>query len=187
MAESTNALTLPAELSKKSAEESIAQSIIPYSYDDHRARYLGLRSCGFTTVEAIRLLDLAKSTLSRWRAEDAEFCALEKRIPEFRAKLSKEFISTEFARNFCMVLKVDSQVLLKHLKGEELSLKEHQYMLKMRANYTPQQMQIVEALLSGSGGSGELDWTTLVKEATKMQRDMVQVTASRTLISKDAG
>jgi len=63
--------------------ESIAQSIIPYPYDDNRAKYLGLRSSGFTPKEATKLLGLTGAALSIWR-RNREFFEFERRLPEFR-------------------------------------------------------------------------------------------------------
>jgi len=51
----------------ESQEESIPKSLVQWNRDHDRARYLGLRSSGFTIREALGLIGKAKSTLSLWR------------------------------------------------------------------------------------------------------------------------
>ncbi|KKL93083.1 hypothetical protein LCGC14_1878290, partial [marine sediment metagenome] len=99
------------------APETIAQSIIPYNRDDDRARYLGLRSSGFSIREAMRWLGKAHSTLSYWR-ESEEFVSLEKRLPEFRKTLSLEYVGLEFLRNYRLVLEKDVRVIRHSLEFE---------------------------------------------------------------------
>jgi len=166
--------------------ERIAQSILPYSYDDARARYLSLRASGFTIREALRLIGYAHSTLSKWRM-DEEFVALEARIPEFRSQLNSEYAQLEFMRNYRLVLEKDYRVLQKSIhpdkdedgKDMPLAEQEQQYLIKMRSHYTPQQLQIIETLAKGDGDGGkEFDFTDLVIKASRM-REEVEVRAKR--------
>jgi len=150
------------------APESIAQSIVPYNRDDDRARYLGLRASGFAIREALKLLGKAKSTLSAWR-HDEVFSDLESRIPELRKTLATEYVGLEFLRNFRLVLEKDYRVIKKSLFNEdEMTLQENQYLTRMRAYYTPQQLQVMEALIRGeSDGSGEFNFTDLAIELSR--------------------
>lgn len=139
-------------------EVAIAGSLIPYPRDDERARYLGYMSCGFTVREALHMIDRSKTWLSLARRHP-DFVALENRIPEFRKELSKEYVEIEFFRNFRMALEKDFRVWKKSLNpgkdedGNELpmSRQDHEYLLKMRSQYTPQQLQILEAIVTDSG------------------------------------
>lgn len=150
--------------------EKLASSIIPYARDDSRARYLGLRTSGFTIREALRLMGYAHSTLSKWRL-DAEFVSLEERLPEFRQQLSLEYVGLEFVRNYRLVLEKDYRVLQGSLDKKELTDQDQAYLLKMRSHYTPQQLQIIEALLNAEGGElgKDMDFTEKVLEFAKIR------------------
>jgi len=165
-------------------EEQIAKSLIPYNRDDARARYLGLRSSGFSIREALKLIGKAKSTLSFWRL-DPEFVALEERLPEFRKNLANEYAVLEFLRNFRLILEKDYRILRKSLErtttkdGKTIDVAltefEHQYLLKLRAFYTPQQLQVIEALAEGSSGDGGgFNFTEFILEATRT-KDRVRI------------
>jgi len=152
-----------------SAEEQIAKSIIPYHYDDARARYLGLRASGFSVREALRLIGKAQSTLSAWR-HDSEFVGLEDRIPEFRKTLAVEYAGLEFLRNYRLILEKDYRVIKDSLdKDAVLSSQDHQYLLKLRSHYTPQQLQIIEVLISSGTPGGEFNFTDIIIEASRTQ------------------
>jgi len=152
-------------------EEAIAQSIIPYSREDNRCRYLGLRSSGFTKREALKYLGLAESTLSFWR-KDGEFVQLEGRIPEFRKTLSREYISLDFMRNFRLVLKKDYEIIKLSLTGMTMGKQDHDYLVKCRSQYTPQQLQAIEMIAGLQGGT--FDFTKIV---TELQGEVTKVTA----------
>lgn len=154
-----------------STEENIAQSIVPYNRDDDRARYLGLRASGFKLREALRLIGKAKSTLSAWR-HDPEFSALEDRIPELRGTLAIEYANLEFLRNYRLILEKDYRIITASLEKVKdgdgklipaiLSSQDLQYLIKMRSHYTPQQLQIIEALLAVGGGQKGFDFTEFI-------------------------
>ncbi len=156
-------------------EESIPRAVVPYNRDDDRSRYLGLRASGFTIREALGLIGKAKSTLSLWR-HDEVFTDLENRIPELRKTLALEYASLEFLRNYRLVLEKDFRVIKGSLKKEtfldsegkprKLSMdsQDFQYLLKLRAHYTPQQLQAIEQVLGAESDKGSLkdNWTDLV-------------------------
>lgn len=167
----------------RTPEESIATSIVPYQRDDPKARYLSLRCCGFSIREALKLIGNAHSTLFFWRQNEV-FVDLENRIPEFRKELGLEYANLEFMRNYRLVLEKDYRVLQKSLEkpknGEEpepLTTQEHQYLLKMRGHYTPQQLQAME-VISAAGGEEGFDFTKFVLTLTKTQQ-MVTLEAKR--------
>jgi len=157
------------DVATKSPEEKIAQSLVPYNRDDARARYLGLRSSGFGIREALRLIGKAQSTLSAWR-HDEEFASLENRLPEFRKELALEYANLEFLRNYRLILEKDYRVIKASLeKDVVLKTQDHQYLLKLRTHYTPQQLQIIEALIIGDGTGRGFDFTDFVLEASRTQ------------------
>ena len=145
---------------------AIAGSLIPYSRDDEKARYLGYLACGFSIREALHLIERSKPWLSLCR-HDPKFVDLENRIPEIRKELAKEYTELEFFRNFRLALEKDFRVLWKSLNPDKASVpqldgstkmvdvpmprQDHEYLLKIRSQYSPQQLQILEAVVSGTG------------------------------------
>lgn len=146
-----------------SPETSIASSVIPYQRDDHRALFLGYRACGLSIREALHLIDRSAAWLSGQR-HDPEFVELEQRIPEFRDTLRREYAEIDFYRNFRLVMEKDHRILLRALgmkdggdgkmvkDDEPLTKAEHEYLLKMRTQYSPNQLQILEAITKDGGG-----------------------------------
>jgi len=174
---SSNKLDVLDELSSdisdddRTVEESLARTVIPWNRDDNRARYLGLRACGFTSREALRLIGIVKSNLSNWRT-DEKFAEIESKLQEYRRELADEYVELEFKRNFRLVMEKDFQVLKKSLSnnGEVLSKLDSDYLLKMRQYYTPQQYQIINAIASGSSGeNGDNDFN-FTKAVLKLAR-----------------
>ena len=173
----TTATTTPSEVTP---EEQIAKSIVPYNRDDARARYLGLRSSGLGLREALRYIGKAQSTLSAWR-HDPVFKDLEDRIPEFRKELSLEYVNLEFVRNYRLILEKDYRVIKGSLeKDTELSKQDHDYLLKLRTHYTPQQLQIMETLVLGDSPGGGWNFTDMVLEASRTQERVRIETRNRT-------
>ncbi len=143
-------------------EISAAAALIPYRRSDSRAKYLGYLCCGFSDEEALYVLGLNLYWLELQRKEN-KFCELEERVPELLKELSREYVGLDFYRNFRMVLEIDKRVLKKSLGMEqvedpdtgdmvtaELTLFEQQYLLKLRGAYTPQQLQLLEAVATGN-------------------------------------
>lgn len=138
-------------------EVAVAGTLIPYSRDDARCRYLGYMACGLSIREALNMIKHSKQWLT-WCRTDPKFKELECRIPEFRKELSKEYVEIEFFRNFRYALEKDFRVLKQSLKedgfsnSELMSNQDHAYLLKLRSQYNPQQLQILEAIVSGTDG-----------------------------------
>jgi len=156
----------PTTLAKGTPETSIASSLIPYPRDDEKAGYLGYMCCGFSVREALHMVNRSKSALSEWR-HDQVFVDLENRIPEFRKQLSREYVEIEFFRNFRLALSKDHQILKRSLgmsknpdgTVEVMSKADNEYLLKLRSQYSPQQLQILEAFVSGDDSS--FNWAKL--------------------------
>lgn len=161
-------------LPTESQEESIARSVVPWNRDDDRSRYLGLRSSGFTIREALGLIGKAKSTLSLWR-HDSKFLEQEDNLPELRKTLGLEYIALETMRNLRLLLEKDYRVAKSSLTkrkgtdkdGNEITFpmdsQDFQYLLKMRAFYSPQQFLAIEQLFGqGTGGGKAVNFTDFV-------------------------
>ena len=174
----------------ENAEESIAQSIVPYNRDDDRARYLGLRSSGFSIREALQLIGKAKSTLSLWRT-DPNFVSIENRLPEFRQKLAVEYVNLEFIRNYRLILEKDFRVIYSSLNPRKdkddnslpMAAQDFQYLLKMRSHYTPQQLQIIETVVNpdtkDSGTDDALNFTEMAIRISRTKETLEVGTRQR--------
>jgi len=165
-------------------EESIPRSIVPWSRDDDKSRYLGLRSSGFTLREALGLIGKAKSTLSHWR-KDAKFVQLEEDLPGLRKTLGMEYAALEFLRNYRLVLEKDYRVVKSSLTkrtgedkdGNKISLQmdsqDFKYLLQMRSHYTPQQLLALEQLFGKGDSSGkEINFTDYVLTLSRKSEEV---------------
>ena len=164
-------------------ELSIAETLIPWRKDDNRARFLGYLACGFHVEEALYMLGLNMVWLEEQRLDET-FNTFELKVPEIRKELSKEYIELDFFRNFRLVLEKDYRVLKKSIELEEgvaMSPQDHQYLLKMRSAYTPQQLQIIEQVAKGVGGS-DFNFAKMVAEN---QGKILELTRTDKIIIKD--
>lgn len=169
--------------SSEPKEVSAALSLIPYRRDDIRAKYLGWMSSGFSDEEALFVLGLTRKWLEIAR-QDTKFVELEERIPEFRKELSHEYVEMDFYRNFRMVLEKDHRILRKSLEMElvedeetgefapaEMTPFDQQYLLRLRSVYTSQQLQLLEAVVSGNdGGFNFAKWVSENQEIIQVSR-----------------
>lgn len=149
---------------KGSPEVSIASTLIPWDRDDERALYFGYRASGLSVRETLHMIKRSKPWLSLQR-HDSTFVDLEHRIPEFRRELSKEYVEIEFFRNFRLILEKDHQVIQRSLdlkKGDVLSRQDQEYLIKLRSQYSPTQIQILEAIVQG--GQGGFNFARFVAE-----------------------
>jgi hypothetical protein len=146
---------------------SIAQSLLPWPYDDLKAKFLAYKCCGFTNKEAIKILGISLGLPSQWR-QDAVFAAAEAKLPEIRDKLAAEFTMLEFVRNFAMVMKLDTSIIELALEAgnEDLSKQQHEYLIKARGQYTPQQLSVLVDLMSPGkkdAQMGSFNFTEVIK------------------------
>lgn len=167
-------------------EVAIASSLLPYPFDDERALYLSYRACGLSTAESLTIIFRSIEWLEHCR-EDVTFLQLEAKVPELRKQLSKEYVEIEFFRNFRMILEKDRRVIQESLSGKTMqvmlpdgsydtvpapmSRQDFDYLLKIRSQYTPQQIQILESVIKGE--SAGFDWSKFVaanQEEIQMSR-----------------
>lgn len=165
--------------------ESIAEGLTPYGDNTLKNKYLSFRACGFSIRESERLANCTQRTVERWRAQDEEFRRLDTQgVSELRKSLAKEYVFSEFLRNFRLVLEKDAKVLAKSLakpklndRGEmvdPLSKEEHEYLRKIRGMYSAQQLEAVRlALMSAEerkaagGVSAQFNFTQFVMDLRK--------------------
>ena len=162
---------------KGSPEVSIASSLIPYDRDDERALYFGYRASGLSVRETLHMIQRSKPWLSLQR-HDPVFVDLGHRIPEFRRELSKEYVEIEFFRNFRLILEKDHQIIQKSLnlkRDETLSRQDQEYLIKLRSQYSPTQIQILEAIVQG--GQGGFNFAQFVAE----HPDIIQMSRTDTV------
>ncbi len=164
-------------------EVSAAMALIPYRRDDTRAKYFGWMCSGFSDEEALFVLGLNRNWLELMR-QDSKFAELEERMPELRKELGREYTEMDFYRNFRMVLEKDHRILRKSLEMElvedeetgemvpaTMSPYDQQYLLRLRSAYTPQQLQLLEAVVSGNdGGFNFSDWVSKNQEIIQVSR-----------------
>lgn len=158
--------------------EDIAESIVPYFPEDgKKSKYLAYRVCGFNIRESMSLANVSLTSIRRWREADEEFVKLDTTgLNELKEKLSAKYLNVEFTRNFHLVLQKDFNVLVKSIKApNSLTVQENQYLLKLRAFYTPQQFAVIQELVGEAVGPG-FDFTKLIFEVRR-EREEVRITS----------
>lgn len=155
--------------------ENISQVMIPFCQDDtKRSKYLGFRVAGFSVREAMGLAKCSMRSVKRWRELDLEFNELDTvGLVEARKQLSSEYINIEFTRNYHMVLQKDFDILIKAITGVALSDKEHQYLLKLRGHYTPQQLMLIKQLVGEVESAEPFDFTKLTFTLREERRELI--------------
>jgi len=157
--------------------EDIAESIVPYFPEDgKKSKYLAYRVCGFNMREAMYHANVTFTSVKRWRNEDEEFSKLDTSgLNELKEKLGAKYLNLEFTRNFHLVMQKDLKVLTKSIKfPDSLTMQENQYLLKLRAFYTPQQYAVIQQLVGEATGEG-FDFTKLIFEVRR-EREEVRIT-----------
>jgi len=181
MPEQPEVVLLPEDIPK---EVAIAGAVVPFPRSSDKAYYLGYLCSGLSVREALKMIGKSKQWLSNCRHlyEDKEkFADLEQRIPEFRKELSKEYVELEWFRNFRFVLEKDRRILMKSLSSDFLTKQDHDYLIKLRSQYTPQQLSILEAVVSGGGdGFNFARWVADNPEIIQLSRtDTVTVAKNK--------
>lgn len=164
------------QLGQKSSAESIVQSIFPDL--TLKNKYLSYRASGMLVREACNMTGIRQRTVERWRVDDPTFKKSEENLPATGSELANKFVHLEFLRNYRMILEKDYQIFKKSLDPVKvMSDQEHQYLLKARTHYTPQQLQILDQVLGGKEAPGPIDFTKFILERS---REVVRVTGIAT-------
>lgn len=155
--------------------EAIAEAIVPIVDSENKSRYLSYRACGFNQREACAIVGVNTYTPTYWRKTDNNFREAEqKSIGELRQTMAREHITLEFTRNYALILRKDFFIIAKSLDwNKELTNKEHDYLLKARAHYTPQQLQILQQLFSKKEGEASLTFADIVLKLSETRREVI--------------
>lgn len=186
-------------------DERLVQSLLPWNYDDKKAKFLAMRASGFAVREALNLCDSAKSTLSGWR-KIPKFVEIEDNLPDLRQQIRMEYTSSMFFRNYVMVQNKDFQILERSLQTDEVEIsesngkvkkrriaasltrQENDYLLKLRSHYTPQQLEALNVLLAPdkADGNGGLTWDDVIRVTEAARDGRIQVQGrSRTIVERE--
>ncbi len=182
----------PVELEPESETIESIKSILPFisgdAVDESKGNYLSYRYTGFSMREACELAGIHQQTVQRWRGRlsnhpqkenEAElFIELEKAVTgDQRVKIRAETLQILFARNFHLVLRRDHEILrraagLDKFKSEDgetdisrsLSKEDHVYLNRIRAYYTPQQLDVIERLANPNAKDGEFSFADFINK-----------------------
>lgn len=145
---------------------SMADSILPsFDWEDAKKRkYLSYRLCGFSRMEAVKHASITLKKLQEWRRADTAFDEVEKlQAPDLRRQYAKEVMLLEYTRNLRLTLEKDTEILEKSLDdGRVMSKNDTEYLLKMRAYYTPAQLKALEELLTIKDDNGWKDFDEII-------------------------
>jgi len=130
---------------------SVAEEFLPVLLEESpRSRYLCYRVCGMSAKQARDYVGVSLFEAQQWRRDDAQFRYIDvEHLREVRAECARELISTDYMRNFKLLLDKDCKIILKSLdEKKKLTPDEMRYLLKIRQSYTAQQLNMLEQLLS---------------------------------------
>lgn len=151
------------------AQHDTVLSLLPYlagsATDESKAEYLSLRFTGFSVREACKVAGIHQRTVMRWRDitgehYDRTFRELEQAASgPGRLELRQEVVRVLFLRNMHLMLRYDHRIISKVLglwRDEEgyieLPTKQEMgYLNKIRGQYTPQQLAVIEELSKPEG------------------------------------
>lgn len=176
------------ELTPESETIESIKSILPFisgdAVDESKGNYLSYRYTGFSMREACELAGIHQQTVQRWRGRlkhhkdnyDPVFVELEKEVSgDNRVRIRAETLQILFSRNFHLVLRRDHEVLRRAAGldtfpsedgGETLvramSKEDHVYMNRIRAYYTPQQLDVIERLANPNSKDGEFSFADFI-------------------------
>ena len=145
--------------------QSIAESLFPSYFKEAQTEYLAFRACGFKLREACQLVPVHHVTVSVWRKDPLFVEWEQKAVSTVRDTLVKEHLQIEFTRNYALLLIKDYKIIKKSMDDKEvLGKQEHEYLLRARSNYTPQQLQILTELARLRSGSEPTTFTELLRK-----------------------
>ncbi len=160
--------------------ESIIRSIFEVDGNSNKSRYLGYRASGFSVRESLRLTGIHEKTLHRWREGDVVFVKQENSLPELRKTLGINFAHLEFLRNYRLILQKDFEIISKSLRKPDINdpssimtKTDTEYLLKLRSQYTPQQLEVMSALIGAASSTSQpLDFTKLIMSISQSKSEI---------------
>ncbi len=203
---------LPVELTPESETIESIKSILPFisgdAVDESKGNYLSYRFTGFSMREACELAGIHQQTVQRWRGRLANhpqkgdeaqiFIDLEKEVTgENRVRIRAETLQILLSRNFHLILRQDHKVLrrfagLDTFKSEDgerdivrsPTKEDHVYLNRIRAYYTPQQLEVIERLASPNSKDGNFSFADFINEIDGSEKDAMTFKASETIIQR---
>ena len=166
-----------------SEAENITEAMVPYFPEDSKkSKYISYRVSGFTVREALHLTGIHERSVQRWRKSDPKFLELESTgISELRKGLSNHYVQLQYTRNMHLVLQKDYTILAKSItKPDDLTKAEHEYLLKLRTFYTPQQLALIKEVVSDTTNSE--NFTDIV---FRISREREELTIAKRTTSAD--
>ncbi len=146
--------------------EARADGFLPaFDWDNENKReYLVLRIVGFGRKEARDKVGIELKTVKNWVASDEAFAGIEKlSIADVSTKFRKDVVVNGWVRNFWLMLEKDAKIIEKsesNKPSDYLTDREHEYLMKIRAIYTPASMKIVNELFQETNEAGS--WEELL-------------------------
>lgn len=115
--------------------EEILKAKLPLIENPRMASYLSYRAMGFSIREAAQLANVKQGTVARWRREDEDFAAWEKRGMTFlQHDLADDLLRAEFNRCMRLDMRVDYKVLRKANFAGPDNLTEREFELLKQIN-----------------------------------------------------
>ncbi len=196
------------ELTPESETIESIKSILPFisgdAVDESKGNYLAYRYTGFSMREACELAGIHQQTVQRWRgnikhhqpSHDPLFVELEKEVTGInRVRIRAETLQILFSRNFHLVLRRDHEVLrraagLDTFPSEDgsrtitraMSKEDHVYMNRIRAYYTPQQLDVIERLANPNAKDGEFSFADFINGID--QKEAMVMKATETIVQR---
>lgn len=128
-----------------------ALALIPSLFGvSDKATYLGYRSLGFNSAEALQIMGLDEEELHIWESESPEFLQFEsEHLYRLQSEVNTELIRLGFLRNMAMFVAKDASLIRKSLLNfDNMSKREYDYMMSVRKHYTPNDLYNLDKALN---------------------------------------
>lgn len=164
---------------KANDPQQVAEQTLPYFDDGKKSEYLSYRLCDFSEMQSIQLSKIHHKTVMRWREADPLFKSLDMNIDgalvKARKELSINYLDIQYTRNFRLVMQKDFEVLFKSVTVPlTMTEMDKEYLMKIRAMYTPQQLAQIKMMLSGGDNKEPFDFTRLTL-TIRREREVTEV------------
>ena len=114
-----------------------------------KATFLCFRSLGLNVREVLAIMGLEPDYIEYWRNTDSLFIEWEaKHLRQLQNTLSVDLVKLGFTRNMSMFVAKDAYMIRKSLTDfDTLTKREYDYLMKIRAHYTPNDLLALEKAL----------------------------------------
>ena len=124
--------------------------------DARKIDYLKHRYAGFNRKESATITGVKLSTANQWIKNDPRVARFDQLVTTGkRRELRKDVLQEEWYRNFYLVLQRDGYVLKQHTRmgSPPMTKQDWDYYSQMRKMYTPDAWSSIEKVISGQGGT----------------------------------